>query len=91
MIRRLFRNSKLVPGTLARAMTAGVSGLAPGMAAAARILEESQISDYNFTALSPPRAGKSVPHQESPGCFKSLGRIKTQWETHRGGIPQLEL
>ena len=91
MIRRLFRNSKLVPGTLARAMTAGVSGLAPGMAAAARASEESQISNYNFTALFPPRAGKSVPHQESPRCLKSLGGIKTHWETHRGSVPQLGL
>ena len=49
-------------------------GWVPGTAAATGALEEIQISDCNFAASSPPRAGTPVPHQERPGCLKLLGK-----------------
>ena len=41
--------------------------------AATGALEESQISDCNFTVPSTPRAGEPVLHQVRPGCLSHWG------------------
>ena len=61
----------------------------PGTTAAVGALESS-VSDCNFAALSPPRAGKPVLSQERPGCLKSLaqGRNKDAvGDTQQGAFP----
>ena len=76
MIKQFLREGK-VPGTAVAAVPCLVPEMVPETMPAAEALEESWISNYNFTAPSPPRAGKPVPHQEIPGCLKSLG-IKSE-------------
>ena len=67
------------------------SGLAPGTVAATGALEESQVRECNFTTSSPPRAGKPVSAPGETWILEVTGRIKMQWEGHRGGVPQLGL
>ena len=75
----MYRDGKF-PGTCAGTKVAVVPGLAPSArtVAAAGAMEESWISNCNFAAPSPLRAGNVVPHQERPGYLKSLGEIKIQ-------------
>ena len=72
-----------------------LSGPAPGttewwlpsirIPAAVGVLEESQVSDSNFTAPSSPRARNPVPLRET-WMFEVAEGIKTQWETHSRGF-----
>ena len=77
-LQRTFKNRQEIVYTDGK-----VPGTCAGMAAAAGALEESWVSNCNFTAPSPPIAGKPVLQQERPGCWKSLGDKDAVGDTQR--------
>ena len=83
-VRRVLWDYK-VPGTIAGTRVAAAPGPA-GVGPAAEFLGESQVN-----SSLPCQIGRLEQHQDGPGCLMLLGRRKTKWQTHRGGIHLLRL
>ena len=83
MVRRVLQDNK-DPGTSAGMRVAVAPGPAPA-GSAARFLGESQVIG------SLPRQTRFEQYQDSPGCLKLLGGIRTKWQTCRGSVHPLRL
>ena len=78
-VRRLLWDNK-VPETSAETRAAAAPGPVPA-GSAVGFLAKSQVS-----SSLPCQTERFEQHQDGPGCLKSLGRIRTKWQTHRGGV-----
>ena len=58
--------------------------------AAVEVLEESQVSDYNFVASSSSRAVKPVPPRWDLDAWSRWGDKDTVGDTQQGAFPSLD-